>query len=442
MALEQFANKASTTLASSAASGDSTITVSSPSGFPTKPNFRLLIESEILLVTAIAGSTFTVTRGKEGTTAASHVAGKLVDHILTAESLKQMQSDSIDHAICNGRLTLSSDATFPISTSDITGASTLYFTPYKGNKICLYDGTYWLPYKFSQIMSTVAFGTIVTTGTTTNASAVVTAIPSTTGMDIGMPITGGGIVAGSKIKSVDTSSQVTLTANANGTASGATITVTKANHDIFIYDNSGTLTLEYVAWLNNTTRSTNLSVQDGVYVKSGDATRRYLGTIRASTSTTTEDSKQNRSVWNCYNRIKRPMFVVDPAINWTYSTLSTWRIANNNANNYIQFVAGLTEDPIMCDVICNIVGNNDSACVGIGFDTNPSGSLSNIIRSGDSYNSGAAQNMGMTHAHFEDTMTIGWHRIYWLEFARVGSPIFQGTNSADWLSGIIGSVWG
>jgi len=40
--------------------------------------------------------------------------------------------------LCTGRLTLTTG--IPVTTADVTGAGTLYFTPYKGNKIALYDG--------------------------------------------------------------------------------------------------------------------------------------------------------------------------------------------------------------------------------------------------------------------------------------------------------------
>ena len=58
-------------------------------GFPTGGNFRIIIDSEIMLVTAVQGKTFTVTRAQEGTSAASHNAAAAVFHVLTAGSLAQ-----------------------------------------------------------------------------------------------------------------------------------------------------------------------------------------------------------------------------------------------------------------------------------------------------------------------------------------------------------------
>lgn len=79
--------------------------------------------------------------------------------------------------------------------------------------------------------------------------------------------------------------------------------VADKNYDIWMYDNSGTPTLESTVWTDNTTRATSLAYQDGILVKSGDPTRRYLGTIRTTGTTgQCEDSDSKRFVWNMYNR--------------------------------------------------------------------------------------------------------------------------------------------
>jgi len=67
--------------------------VKSAVGFPTGGNFRIIIDSEIMLVTNVQGKTFTVSRAQEGTSAASHDADAAVFHILTAGSLAQRDID-------------------------------------------------------------------------------------------------------------------------------------------------------------------------------------------------------------------------------------------------------------------------------------------------------------------------------------------------------------
>ena len=183
-----------------------------------------------------------------------------------------------DFAVADGRLTLTSGT--PVTTPDVTGATNIYYTPYKGTKIGLFDGSStWNILTFAE-----------------------------TSLPLG-----------------------TLT-------SGLT-------YDLFAYNNSGTLALEFSAWSNATTRATALVYQNGILVKSGATTRRYLGTFYTTSSTTTEDSASKRFVWNYYNRVLRYAYIADTADSHSY-TVAAWRIWNNNTANKIQFVVGVQEDAL------------------------------------------------------------------------------------------------
>jgi len=83
---EQFANLAITELSASIDDSQTEIIVVDPSSFPTSGDFRLNIDDELFLVTGVSGSTWTVTRGIEGTTAITHDAGAIVSNVLTLES--------------------------------------------------------------------------------------------------------------------------------------------------------------------------------------------------------------------------------------------------------------------------------------------------------------------------------------------------------------------
>ncbi len=91
--MEQFHNIALTTLVGPITSDDLSLTLASAATFPSTGTFRLGIGLEILVVTAIAGAVCTVVRGAEGTTAASHAAGSVVEGFLTAGALAQLKSD-------------------------------------------------------------------------------------------------------------------------------------------------------------------------------------------------------------------------------------------------------------------------------------------------------------------------------------------------------------
>lgn len=88
---EQFTNNGNSTLNGGITDVAASLVVASAATFPTDGNFRLLIDSEILLVTAVSGTTFTVTRGAEGTTGAAHSNGATVRLILTAAVMSQIR---------------------------------------------------------------------------------------------------------------------------------------------------------------------------------------------------------------------------------------------------------------------------------------------------------------------------------------------------------------
>lgn len=87
---EQYANNSASTLSAGINNSVTSLAVASASTFPTLPSFRIRIDDEAMLVTAVAGTTYTVTRGIEGTAAASHSSGAIVRHVITAGALAGM----------------------------------------------------------------------------------------------------------------------------------------------------------------------------------------------------------------------------------------------------------------------------------------------------------------------------------------------------------------
>ena len=85
--MEQFANNATTTLSGAIDNVQTSLTVTDESSFS---------PDELMLVTAGAGTpNWTVTRGVEGTTAASHANGATVSQVLTAGALQQFRADNV-----------------------------------------------------------------------------------------------------------------------------------------------------------------------------------------------------------------------------------------------------------------------------------------------------------------------------------------------------------
>lgn len=96
MAIEQFKNTptpaspstAWTTLNGALDASQTDVTFTSLAVFPSSPQYRILVESELMLVTAHPGGQVgTVTRGIEGTTAATHASGASVYHVTSAAGL-------------------------------------------------------------------------------------------------------------------------------------------------------------------------------------------------------------------------------------------------------------------------------------------------------------------------------------------------------------------
>jgi hypothetical protein len=110
------------------------------------------------------------------------------------------------------------------------------------------------------------------------------------------------------------------------------------NYDVFLYNNAGTLALELsAAWTTDTARADALALQNGLYVKSGTTTRLWVGTIRTTSTTTTEDSDTKRFTWNAYNAVLRRLRKTD-STSHTYN--GGYRQWNNAATNQVEFVLG------------------------------------------------------------------------------------------------------
>ena len=85
MATEQYVNDPGTSLAAAITSTSATtLTVASGTGYPSGGNFRIKVDSELMLVTGVSGTTWTVTRGIESTAAATHLSGASVNAVFTA----------------------------------------------------------------------------------------------------------------------------------------------------------------------------------------------------------------------------------------------------------------------------------------------------------------------------------------------------------------------
>jgi hypothetical protein len=145
--------------------------------------------------------------------------------------------------------------------------------------------------------------------------------------------------------------------------------------DVFIYDNAGTLTLEVVAWSTATARATAITLLDGSYVKDGDNTRLYLGTVILNGIDWIQEDQFYMGVWNNYNRVERRIGVQDVTNSWT-TTATTFESLNTNNNNRVIFVRGLNLEPVHLTHTMFATSAGDYAYPGIALDaTNTTNAL-------------------------------------------------------------------
>jgi len=279
--------------------------------------------------------------------------------------------------VAEGRLTLTSGT--PVTTADVTGATSVYYTPYVGNTISLYDGSSaWTNVVFTQI-------TISLSGFTASKP-----------------------------------------------------------YDIFIYDNSGTATAETLIWTNTTTRATALAYQDGVLVKSGATTRRYVGTVYINASGgQTDDSEVKRYLQNYYHRVRKSLRRIETTESWTY-TLLTKRQANGSTANQVDVMVGVSESVLELNLY--VQGINATAgvrrSVEIAEDATNAFNLetSNPLGFVLPYTGGGEQGAGLFIVR--RTPAVGRHFYAWVENSDAsGTTYFYGNAGNDGRHGGMVGSW-
>lgn len=276
-----------------------------------------------------------------------------------------------------GRLTLTSGS--PVLTATTSGATTVYYSPYVGNMIPLYDGNNFVVYKFTELQQ-------ATTDTTKSPAAV----------------------------------------------------TTNSNYDLFVWSDSGTLRCTRgPAWTSSTGRgtgagTTELTRVNGIWLNANAITNgpgasrgTYVGTIRSNGSSQIDwiygavaagGTAGFFGVWNCYNRVDVACRVGDNTNSWAGASGATWRAANNSSTMRVSFVRGLDEDAVTADylVLCSSASGTNG-CVSVGLDTTTG--FSGLVSFS---NSGTNLNLLGTYA---GTPGLGFHYLSANELVDGGSTV-------------------
>jgi hypothetical protein len=289
-----------------------------------------------------------------------------------------------------GRLTLSSGNP---ALTDVSGASTVFYSPYKGNYVPLYDGSSFSHFEFNELSQTTSdttkspaavvgeavydvfvwndAGTLrATRGPAwTKASTVTMTIATPAvitwtahGLNEGDPIvftnSGGalptGITAGTiyyvsrspAANTFNVSTTVANTAlgtlvNTSGSQSG-THTGTNRTRDRGTGGGTSELVRVKGIWLNTNAISNGPGAQRGTYVGSIKSTSGATITFRYGS---TAPARSIMGVWNCYNRIQAGMRIEDGGSGYNYSGVVT-RQCHAEVENRIEFLVGLSEDAV------------------------------------------------------------------------------------------------
>jgi hypothetical protein len=267
------------------------------------------------------------------------------------------------------RLTL--ETSVPISTTDQLAKTHVYLTPYRGDQIAIYDGaSTWTTLALSADLD-LDISALGRQQAYTNDPAAGSNIElnmaSTTGFRVGDKIKVSSS-AGSEeatITVVHTGVHITVDVLALNHTTTNPLVIGKLPYDIFVYNNSGALAMEALAWTDGITRAIALASQNGVKVKTGVTTRRYVGTI----STTLvigqcEDSVKSRLVYNYYNQKIRRLFMGTNALN-TFSVGSNVYVDMPDTTigeGRVEFIIGIDENPVYLAWTC---GGSSSVAGGI-----------------------------------------------------------------------------
>lgn len=226
-------------------------------------------------------------------------------------------------SIIGHRLTLVSGDALPYM--DQTAKGTLYCTPYLDDLVSLYTGTAWraviLP-EISLALSGLTSGANYdifldyNDGTPQLVLAIwaghgqmITALTNATPMVA--TLTAHPFQDGDQVY-LESTKYTTLNEQADPIApNGTWIVANRAANTFELAGSVGAGVWSRGGWVQGRLAANLLTTQNGVLVRTGDAQQRYVGTLRTTGTTTTEDSRSKRFLWNYSNQEERTLIKSD-----------------------------------------------------------------------------------------------------------------------------------
>jgi hypothetical protein len=253
--------------------------------------------------------------------------------------------------VCEGRLTLTSGT--PVTTTDVTAATSAYFTPFGGNRVSLYDGTsQWNVRSFAEI-------TISLSGFTASKPYDVFLYDNA------------GVVTAETLIWTDATTRATALVRQDGRLV-----------------KSGATTRLYVGT---------------IYINSSGGQ--------------TDDSYAKRSVYNAYNRVARPVRKIDTTDTWTWPDVvgnqNVFHAANASTANSIDVMVGFAEEGISLTVLASAAApaSGQDASVAIGEDSQTTPATACLMQQPTT----TSTNAYVMSAALSTVPPVGRHLYYWLE---------------------------
>ena len=272
-----------------------------------------------------------------------------------------------------GRLTLTSAT--PVMTASVTAATTVYYTPYVGNLMPIYDGTNVIPNSLAEV------SVVLGSNWTTNSN-----------WDVFIASDSGTLRA--------CTGPAWTSSTARGTGAGTT-ELERVNGLVL---NKVSLTCRY----NNTTTFT-VAADRGTYVGSfrtaaAGQVNYIFGAVAAN------GTAADFGIWNMYNRVRVATMVGDNTDTWTYGSANTWRAANGSSTIRVSAIRGFDEDGIEATYQGFAAsGAGAIAASGVGLDSTTGFSGSTFFTSQTAF--GLA-----LPAKYSGLMGLGYHYVSAIEY--------------------------
>ncbi len=238
------------------------------------------------------------------------------------------------YAAPQGRLTLTSNT--PVMTTDTTGATSVYYTPYQGNIVPIYDGANMQSYSFGQLTMSL------NTSNQTNGNIY----------DLFVFLN---------------SSVVTIGAGpawSSSTSRGTGAGTTELEQIDGLWVNKNSITLK-----NSSASYSSIPVGEATYLGSVYMTANGQTGMQFQPSPASGGSDNALGLYNAYNRVTVASRSVDSTADWSYNS-TTWRAANGSSSNRINWLDGLQQSFVRADyqVQAN-AGSGNVAFASIGLDS-------------------------------------------------------------------------